>query len=558
MRTISGLLLFLCLSRLMAADLTTAVEAKALITKSRAQMIESDTKPERIVDAALGFASALTWYEKQSDIDVICDLEASLFWCRKRMSAEMLTAYVAKKGGTDNGAKESLAKVEQVAEKTVDATEAQTYLNRADAFAQANPDQLYQISIRYYEVAERFQGTPISLSAQRQSLDAQQRWARTIVAKAGKAAATPEPASEPALAKTAAHSAPPDVDTLKTATATIKDLYKAEYATAKSRARLVTTLTDQAAASDQDALSRYALLNEARELAIATRNVMAVITLSEQLAAAYSGPDSAAHLRQQLPRVTGHTAIPALLKLLDAPDDALSCGIAGRWYAVDEEEWERALPLLAKGSDPLLDKAATLELAAHTKPAEQIAIGDQWYDIGKRAGLAKEAFWRHALTWYEQAATGLTGISAAIAHKRIAEIEEFLPLGPDADYTKLSAGQWEKIKGRTIVVDANRGPLNTGITLSAGQPMRVVPHPTDTWTVIEGRGALATKTTWKGAAMRGRANGALRCQVGGMKDQTPGIVTGTGPLVLFADAPKGRFASITGTIRVKVLPVTGD
>ena len=28
--------------------------------------------------------------------------------------------------------------------------------------------------------------------------------------------------------------------------------------------------------------------------------------------------------------------------------------------------------------------------------------------------------------------------------------------------------------------------------------------------------------------------------------------------VMFADAPKGRFASITGTIRVKVLPVTGD
>jgi hypothetical protein len=253
--------------------------------------------------------------------------------------------------------------------------------------------------------------------------------------------------------------------------------------------------------------------------------------------------------------LSGVPVVVSLLKLLDVPTDAYASSVVGRWYANEPQDWQRALPLMAQGSDAALAKAATAEVAA-AKPAERVAVADQWYDLGKRTSAVKESFWRHALTIYEGAAKELTGVSLALVEKRVAEIEAFLPLGPDTDYDKLTAGQWEKLKGKVVAVDAGRGQVAAGVTLAPGQKIRVVPHPTETWRITDFRGV--TQTTWKGDASGRRSFGSLQCQVGDGTEQAPGIISGSGPLVLFALVPAMRRArvQVAGTIRVKLLPVT--
>ena len=585
-----SLLLLLCLSAhaLTAAEPASQAEAKALVDQAQAALVESDTKPERIIDAALGFAAALPWYEAQGDTDNICDIQASLFWCRKRMDAATMKIYRAKLASGDAGTRATLAKVDAVTERAVETNEAQGFMDRADTYAKAHPEELRQIAIRYYEVAERFQGTPTSLTAQRLSLDAQQRWAKEITATAknaadGKNAVTDATGSVPAAVGTASAAAakvePPDAETVKSLTAKMKELYKSSYASSKGRAGLVDNMIDQAAKSDTDIALRYVLLTEARELAIGVRNVFAVMSLCEQLATTFTGPTNVEQQRQYLPRIYGVAVVPALIKLFDQPDDAAACATVGRWYAVELQTWDHALPLLLKGNDVTLAKAATQELAAHSRSIEQLSIADQWYDIGKRAsGTTKESFWRHALEWYGKGTTGLSGAAIATATKRISEIEEFLPLGPDADYTKISAGQWDKLKGMVFSVDSNRGRMQTMIILSEGHSVRVVPHPTDTWLYSDGR-SPAAPTNWKGASIMAGDIGALRCVVGTDDDKPPGIITGTGPLLLFAQRPQppaaaagggggrgGRggglaafaamAATMNGSIRVKVIPLT--
>lgn len=346
----------------------------------------------------------------------------------------------------------------------------------------------------------------------------------------------------------------PTADALRNATAAIKDLYKSDYNTPKGRIGLVSTLVDQALQTNDDPTMRYALLSEARELAILAKNVLAVLEVCEQVAAGYTG-DSADELkRAALGRITGVTVVPHLLKLLDAPEDGPANTMVGRWYANDVQQWERALPLLAKGSDQSLAKAASAELALTSTPkaADQSAVADQWYDLGKRTITLKQSFWRHALGLYEQAKSRLSGLSVTIIEKRIVEIEAYLPLGPDIDFNSLSAGQWEKLKGKIITVDAGKGINVTSVTLSEGQKIRVVPHPTETWK-IDDRGDILT-TTWKGGMSRRRAAGSLQCRVGDGIEQTPGIITGSGQLSLFALA--NRRTVVSGTIRVKILPVT--
>ncbi len=95
----------------------------------------------------------------------------------------------------------------------------------------------------------------------------------------------------------------------------------------------------------------------------------------------------------------------------------------------------------------------------------------------------------------------------------------------------------------------------SGVTLSAGQKLRVVPHPTETWKITDNRGGV-TQTTWKGGMAGRRALGSLQCTVGDGTEQAPGIVTGTGALTLFALVPNAKRFQISGTIRVKILPVT--
>jgi hypothetical protein len=112
------------------------------------------------------------------------------------------------------------------------------------------------------------------------------------------------------------------------------------------------------------------------------------------------------------------------------PDDAEANLLLGRWYCCVEEDWNRGLPHLAKGSDEGLKIAAQQELkkAAPADAGEQVKRADAWYDLAeKRSGEEQAALARRAAYWYQQAVGQLaSSIDRARAEKRLDEITNFL------------------------------------------------------------------------------------------------------------------------------------
>src|SRR5438034_1115049 len=86
-------------------------------------------------------------------------------------------AVAADSGANDPATDEKLL---AVADKKVAPEEADAYFDRAQKFAAANPDKQFLIAIRYFEVAERFVGSEISIKAQKLSLEAQEAHMRSL------------------------------------------------------------------------------------------------------------------------------------------------------------------------------------------------------------------------------------------------------------------------------------------------------------------------------------------------------------------------------------------
>jgi hypothetical protein len=123
-----------------------------------------DTKT---VEAARLLAQAAEAYEKAGDDNAASELGSYLYWCKKRMTLAQAETF-AKSG--DSG-KRITAKLDVVASQKVAATEAGKWLEKAEAFAVAHPNDPLLCAIRYFEVADRFVGSQESLIAQRKSLD---------------------------------------------------------------------------------------------------------------------------------------------------------------------------------------------------------------------------------------------------------------------------------------------------------------------------------------------------------------------------------------------------
>jgi len=122
--------------------------------------------------------------------------------------AANIGGHIADKSVTD-----ALAKADAVATKEIPKTEAKNYFDRAEKYAKEHPEDYEQISVHYFEVAERFVGTDVSLAAQKLSLDAQQREMQRIKQEHDAERSTLFTRSEVAAAS-AAHATVPTADAL--------------------------------------------------------------------------------------------------------------------------------------------------------------------------------------------------------------------------------------------------------------------------------------------------------------------------------------------------------
>jgi hypothetical protein len=172
--------------------------------------------------------------------------------------------------------------------------------------------------------------------------------------------------------------------------------------------------TDEIDAEDYDAA--VATLKEAEGVAEKLKNIGLVTR-------ARAKSKEAAELKKDA------SGIVAARKTLAAkPDDPDAATAVGRYTCFRKGDWTAGLPLLAKGSDAALKALAAKDLADPSAVADQVTLGDGWWDLSeKESGPAREELRKRAAFWYARAAPQLTGLTKAKVEKRLGSVDSRPP-----------------------------------------------------------------------------------------------------------------------------------
>ncbi len=98
-----------------------------------------------------------------------------------------------------------------------------------------------------------------------------------------------------------------------------------------------------------------------------------------------------------------HKTIQRTMGSLADGDDPAANLTVGRYYCLMRGEWDKGLPLLAKGSDPELKQLAESELRRPTIAADQLALADGWWQLGEEDLTRQKVLRLRAVYWYQQA-----------------------------------------------------------------------------------------------------------------------------------------------------------
>ena len=534
-------------------------------------MQESNTIPSRSVTAAVSFSRAIRFYEATGDIERVCDLEANIFWCKKRMNIDDVKTFLALKGN-DKSVTEALAKADAVASKEIPKTEANNYFDRAEKYSKEHPEDYEQIAVHYFEVAERFVGTDTSLVAQKLSLQAQQQQMKQI--QAAKESERQTLFSKSSSAALAAHqlAAIPAPDVLRTSVAAVRKLYKENYAKTKpsQKGRLATKILNLAQDSKDDPVTQFALLTEAIDLAIGVGDLYIPFIACDVMAQNFIGIDAKAKKKEVYSKAHATPTVQSIIKLLDNPEDADANSIVGKYFCLEVGNWAVGLPLLAHGGDADFKAAADMEMLKPLIAPEQIELADKWYALGKKAkGSAQDHLLARAAFWLRQAEPLLTGITKDRESQRLDEIYRQVP-ETDIDYNHITVKQWERLLPRSIDVSATSQTNDIGLALTKGMRLRIVPHPADVWTMryeqwtwnngqtgtfdTDAAGFTTTLHDHRFAtAMPTRWIGAMVVTVGTTGMLSPqGEISGEGKVMVGPYMPSGGSGGV-GRIRIKII-----
>jgi hypothetical protein len=161
----------------------------------------SDTDRPKLLVAIGHFTKAAEKFDKEGNEQSATDTNAMLYWCRKKLTIDEI-------GALQRSAPEAATRAESVVSSAVKPTDAKDWLARADAYANRNTDPLLR-AIRYYEVADRFKGTPEGMKALDLSLKLMQDVSTTrgVVGEANKGEGKAFVMSDPAGASVLLESA---------------------------------------------------------------------------------------------------------------------------------------------------------------------------------------------------------------------------------------------------------------------------------------------------------------------------------------------------------------
>jgi hypothetical protein len=544
-------------------------EATRLNDEGVAALKLVDSDPSKVVDAAIAFNKALKLVNAIGADELRQEVQANMWYAKKKMSDKDLDRFLESKGANKTEAKLALSQVNLTAKAAIPASEAKEYLARAERFARANPAKHYEIAIRYLEVAERFTGTPESVSAQKLSLEASEAYNKDAAYRLAKAnedlqknkdklvEEAMKQANEnkrntifsqvPAAGKGAMPvPAKTDVDRL---IAEYRGNNAVDYRQQDPTKRwaLAEKVLKQAKETKGDPAMRWALAKEALDVARVPRvdaihvAIDAAIICGED----YLGQDPRAVRIEHLRSMNTNPAQKAALALMDDPLNAQANTDLGYFYAVRAKRHTDGFNMLAMGKDPDLKRIGEMELAKPRNGDESFQLATLWDGVANRESdrVTKLAVLARAFQWYKEACKQLKGGgNLDRAKARATAIENELPL-ENPDWDDLTGGQWNRLKGPVLEVEAAR-TFKQPFAVPPGQRIRVVPHPDDRW-VYAGR-----QVDWKGLA----GNGGIFMQLDEGARLAPGEIVGPVKKVsLGQDISYWQGGEMSGRIRVKLV-----
>jgi hypothetical protein len=130
----------------------------------------------------------------------------------------------------------------------------------------------------------------------------------------------------------------------------------------------------------------------------------------------------------------------ARTKLTKSADDADANLTVGRYLCFFQADWEKGLPLLAKGSEKALKALAAKDLSLPGDAQSQLALADGWWgwaEVSK--DRMQRNIMRRAKTWYERAGPNTQGADRGKVINKIMEAQRreyarFLKLTPGTYY----------------------------------------------------------------------------------------------------------------------------
>ncbi|HLX60519.1 MAG TPA: hypothetical protein VKX17_04465 [Planctomycetota bacterium] len=236
---------------------------------------------------------------------------------------------------------------------------------------------------------------------------------------------------KPAKVEPPPKQAAPPAEQRKQAIDALKDIYKDDYAksAAKDKLALAQKMLAQAAGIQGDAAGLYALLAEAASLHAQAGEIQKFLELRGKLLDTFelSTADAAEFSKTALSQAALAVKDPALSKVVAAlrtlaelPNDPPANLTAGLYLCFTLDNWSSGLPLLAKAPRPTLKLAAEHELGGPATSAEQLALGDEWWELAAKADKSEQhGFQQRALHWYNLALPELKGLQRAKVETRI-------------------------------------------------------------------------------------------------------------------------------------------
>ncbi len=137
-------------------------------------------------------------------------------------------------------------------------------------------------------------------------------------------------------------------------------------------------------------------------------------------------------------------------KLQSNPDDTEAHLRVGRLALRQGRSWDDSLSFLSKGGDdPLADTART-DRSNPTGSADQVALGDRWYDLGQSEDALRLRFKQRAAKWYSEALPRLQGFTKTKVETRLEsleandaiQLENAIPTSKDEQPSVVGSWKW--------------------------------------------------------------------------------------------------------------------